>query len=267
MKRVLSICFVLTLVMWCSGTPTKSMGGARNISVGTGAETPTAKDYVQDGLVAMWDGIENAGWGLHDPNATVWKDLVGGNNLTMYNHGTHYEHFFSDDSLQGACYWSNDQMIKEMTSAVFSDGFTYEEVRTRTGFSGLVGSPNLGIGNWFQSGGYIGNQTFIRYRNTGPTYFPMSSDAPYSFVRSCAVDSNGAAMKLFIDGSFKQSIPAGSISTFSSSAVYIGFNLDTVDESSKFPILIHNVRIYSRALTAAEIAANYAIDKQRFNLP
>lgn len=23
----------------------------------------TAKDYVQDGLVAMWDGIENAGWG------------------------------------------------------------------------------------------------------------------------------------------------------------------------------------------------------------
>lgn len=36
----------------------------------------TAKDYVQDGLVAMWDGIENAGWGVHDSNATVWKDLV-----------------------------------------------------------------------------------------------------------------------------------------------------------------------------------------------
>ena len=37
----------------------------------------TAKDYVQDGLIAMWDGIENAGWGVHDPNATVWKDLIG----------------------------------------------------------------------------------------------------------------------------------------------------------------------------------------------
>ena len=35
---------------------------------------PTAKDYVQDGLIAMWDGVENAGWGVHDPNATVWKD-------------------------------------------------------------------------------------------------------------------------------------------------------------------------------------------------
>ena len=23
---------------------------------------PTARDYVQDGLIAMWDGIENVGW-------------------------------------------------------------------------------------------------------------------------------------------------------------------------------------------------------------
>ena len=29
----------------------------------------------------------------------------------------------------------------------------------------------------------------------------------------------------------------------------------------------HRIAIYSRALTDAEIAANYAIDKARFNLP
>ena len=29
----------------------------------------------------------------------------------------------------------------------------------------------------------------------------------------------------------------------------------------------HCCRIYNRALTAAEIAANYAVDKARFNLP
>ena len=29
----------------------------------------------------------------------------------------------------------------------------------------------------------------------------------------------------------------------------------------------HCLRLYSRALTAAEIAHNYAIDKARFNLP
>ena len=34
--------------------------------------------YITDGLVACWDGIENAGAGVHNPAATVWKDIVGG---------------------------------------------------------------------------------------------------------------------------------------------------------------------------------------------
>ena len=33
------------------------------------------------------------------------------------------------------------------------------------------------------------------------------------------------------------------------------------------PIEVYNIRLYSRALTASEIAANYAIDKARFGLP
>lgn len=44
---------------------------------------PTAKDYVQDDLIAMWDGIENAGWGVHDQKATVWKDLIRGELLNI----------------------------------------------------------------------------------------------------------------------------------------------------------------------------------------
>ena len=38
----------------------------------------TAKDYIQDGLVAIWDGIENVGYGLHDDDATIWKDCING---------------------------------------------------------------------------------------------------------------------------------------------------------------------------------------------
>lgn len=45
----------------------------------------TAEDYIaRDSLVAQWDGIENAGLGLaHDPDATVWKDLVGDHDFTI----------------------------------------------------------------------------------------------------------------------------------------------------------------------------------------
>lgn len=35
----------------------------------------SAKSYVKDGLVAMWDGIENAGFGQHSSDTSVWKNL------------------------------------------------------------------------------------------------------------------------------------------------------------------------------------------------
>ena len=44
--------------------------------------TPAAA-YIQDGLVACWDGVENAGTGVHDAGATVWKDLVAGREFTL----------------------------------------------------------------------------------------------------------------------------------------------------------------------------------------
>lgn len=34
-------------------------------------------DYVQRGLVAHWDAVDNVGTGTHDPSTTVWRDLSG----------------------------------------------------------------------------------------------------------------------------------------------------------------------------------------------
>ena len=47
------------------------------------ATTYTSASYVQDGLVAQWVGIDNAGTGVHDPTTNVWKDLKGHNDLTI----------------------------------------------------------------------------------------------------------------------------------------------------------------------------------------
>lgn len=38
----------------------------------------TAKSYVQDGLVGLWDAEENAGWDTHEAAPEAWKNLVGG---------------------------------------------------------------------------------------------------------------------------------------------------------------------------------------------
>ena len=37
----------------------------------------TERSYVQKGLVACYDGIDNAGTGVHDSNAATWADLSG----------------------------------------------------------------------------------------------------------------------------------------------------------------------------------------------
>lgn len=37
----------------------------------------TAKSYINTGLIAMWDGIENAGWGKHNSSLSTSKNLVG----------------------------------------------------------------------------------------------------------------------------------------------------------------------------------------------
>lgn len=36
-----------------------------------------AHSYVQKGLVACYDGIDNAGTGVHDSTAATWADLSG----------------------------------------------------------------------------------------------------------------------------------------------------------------------------------------------
>ena len=47
----------------------------------------TSASYVQRGLIAQWDGIDNVGTGVHDPNATVWKDLKGNLDMTLTSKG------------------------------------------------------------------------------------------------------------------------------------------------------------------------------------
>ena len=52
------------------------------------ADTYTSASYVQSGLIAQWDGIDNQGTGTHDPTATTWKDLKGSLDMTLTAKGS-----------------------------------------------------------------------------------------------------------------------------------------------------------------------------------
>lgn len=78
MKHLVLIFFISLGSLTAVSAPVRSLVAARNtINDSSEKVQYTAADYIQDGLIVMWDGIENAGWGVHDNNATVWKNLLG----------------------------------------------------------------------------------------------------------------------------------------------------------------------------------------------
>ena len=59
-----------------------------SFAVSSYATTYTSASYVQSGLIAQWDGIDNQGTGTHDPTATTWKDLKGSLDMALNAKGS-----------------------------------------------------------------------------------------------------------------------------------------------------------------------------------
>ena len=212
---------------------------------------PTAKDYVQDGLIAMWDGIENAGWGVHDSSATVWKDLVGGNDLVLQNTA-----HFDENSLVSA--------DRDKLTALCSSKLPYASIEV-CGFKDASrnSSALVCFGNSVD-----GNRMFTCEPSAIQTY-----NGNYMLILTTRVDPkctwagvhDGDRHDAYVRGE----LATGTIRSNSWASQHGLFGLSGSDVYSKYTFVgsYYSVRLYSRALTAEELAANYAIDKARFNLP
>lgn len=216
---------------------------------------PTARDYVQDGLVAMWDGIENAGWGVHDPNATVWKDLVGTNNIAL---------------TLGDGYWDRDGLNfvgpeNGGTYGVGSDiGITrgmLEVVFQKRGNE----TANIVVSNHYIPlilSDYVGVQKYIQLGD-GKGRIPVSSVLD---IRHVSAFVDGYAEFAYVDGVI---IMADSTTNYWSNMelskiVFSGYNVD--GRGYSFHGKLSCVRIYNLELSSQKVMSNYAIDKARFGL-
>ena len=90
---------------------------ARNPAFRAFLEVPqTAADYVSDGLILLYDGVENAGWGVHDDSAVSWRNLVAAD----VNTGTDMPIGISGDSV-GADAVSFAAQSRETSGALLSE--------------------------------------------------------------------------------------------------------------------------------------------------
>lgn len=259
----------------------------RRILMSGGAGAPSAKSYVQDGLVCMWDGVENVGYGVHDGAATGWVDLVGGLRIPLCR-----DAFFTDDSLQILVSddWasasnpirnycsvvSNDMVPQELKDAFATTESTTVESVWR--IANKETNPNdnaekVGIvldptESTFTSMGYLryGNPHYITFNPTGHTGYVPSEDE--TVAQSAVFVNNGKSVG-YIDG-VKKATMSGEKYTFRIfSNIYrpLILNGGSYYRGRNFRhVIAHSIRLYNRALTPGEVAANYAIDAARFGI-
>ena len=218
----------------------------------------TAADYATDGLVALWDGIENAGYGVHNPTATAWKNLVGavgGDFVVTAGH-------FTDNALAvtGVNYTRTAGMPSSPTNTLTVDvAFTIPNVVRTAG----------AMFSWrFETSGPLVTSTAWSYfRITGGSNGTYGNDTnSYDLVPFVGKSFN-ATMTTFVGQNGLYVGGALARSAFTTRASFNAKYKALLNAGGQGEIRYHSVRVYSRFLSASEIAANAAIDKERFNLP
>lgn len=209
--------------------------------------------YVTKGLIAMWDAEWNAGPGVHDPNATTWKDLIGSNDLDLY----------------GGAVFASDHLVIDTASRLYSATpittvGTLEICLSRTDAYNDVCLFTL------NSAGGRSMRNFVSWysnkigfsESDARTNLAMAQTKDWAATTFTFVPSSGA---VYSGGAAQQNLSEAFYYPLSSNLGGVAINPSVSSQSISGNW--YSIRVYSRALTAAEIAANYAIDKARFNLP
>ena len=216
----------------------------------------TARDYVQDGLVAMWDGKENAGWDTHEDGTIPVNLVTGSSDLTVHpgNTPSRADYFAFDGSYRL-------KISPSVTPVTIECCLEYDSSNLET--DGTFGVCRVGGQGWK-------DPKIVLISKDGVCYFP-SSYVPYT--QNCVIQDGKATLSLVKTKDMYARRFVNGVVSGSDSGVNLGtgWGLDgTVGIghviSRTLVGVVHSIRAYSRALTDDEVAANYAVDKARFGV-
>ena len=234
------LCIFMLVVAWAA--------------VSSAAAALTAASYAQDGLVGQWDGIENAGAGLHDPATNYWSDLTGqSGDFAVYTSCA----AFTENGLKKN---AAGIMATNVTATARTDVRTIEVVVSGAPSSGWVNalliSENQTATFSNDRGGY--RECFFDYQNFGW----QTTQKPAQETLTVTYSSATAASSYYQNGAK----PAGTKKTNywskpkNTSAMHIGgrSGYNSGGDWTTTGYTIHAIRLYSRVLTQAEIRRAHA---------
>lgn len=229
----------------------------------TGGVGPTAKSYVQNGLVAMWDGIENAGWGVHDSTPRLIDLMQSYSDQIIARMDSDHGVVESASKYRTMVNTSAVKTIEFLCSIDSTSYAKYGKIWTTqcagsTQYSGVVNYAGMCIG---------GKSDYPDQVMLGTTRPPSGflenpfSAGPYGKPFSVSF-SSASKTDIYLNGGF---VLKSDVHIEQQQYVYLNGEFGLTYRG--FLGGIYNIRLYNRTLSAAEVAANYAVDKIRFNLP
>ena len=234
-----------------------------------------ANPYVTDGLVLCFDGEWNAGFGVHDPAATVWKDLsASGNDATFVKLAD------GGEWLDNAYSFATNGHFQTQSSVALGASFTVQTVTDHSRYVHLgntwpwlfgsadgkfqiypsSGAPNLVLNADGLIGGSHRSQFTWTDRHCLTAMFNVSSNALFQGTTpgnwgSAGNASTGPASQTFCIGGCDATFAENNKGNGTAAAYRTA-------RAARTPY--HAVRVYNRLLTPEELARNRAVDEARF---
>lgn len=218
----------------------------------------SARNYVQDGLVGLYDAIENAGWDTHDASATSWKNLVGTSVMGDLDVTNLKSHSWGDAALTLTSNWDKvnpDGMLITDESVTLS-AFTIETA---------VKSPADGnVRRWESFPWTVAFETWTS-GNAGECYMERINGTRISACKtrmknaemafSTVYDSLQHVARAFADGVEYEA--GATVANYSYSGRLAFFSAMNNAQG-------HVIRVYNRVLSAEEVRLNNVLDQLRF---
>ena len=228
------------------------------------ATATSTSSYVQDGLIACWDGIENAGTGQHDASATVWKDIIAGYEVSLNNVTVEADRMTFAGTATSYGVLSAADTTSTFVAA--KDGTLEIVYRSSSSAASQVflqapQSSGIACGIWntstmlnYSHETQLNKPAFTFTSGTATNCLSVryTSSAPISAV------ANNSALATSTSASYWL-CPSGE------TQAYIGARASRANYP--VPDSSYCIRLYSRHLSDAEIAANYEVDQKRFVSP
>ncbi len=233
-------------------------------------------EYVQDGLIVLYDGENNTGNG-HSNQTTVWKNLapISEENPENQNNGTLMNFNFT----QTSGWTENSLMLDGVNDWVKMSYLDYENMTIEIVAKPLDVNPNKA--QYYLTNHQLGGMSLYNLSNRNGSqvnikgsYIPLNSSETVKTgqIYSMSMGYDGNLMYFNENDNFYKAEVGTEMTKPESSTVFVigtnpnGTREEIVSGDARIHMEVYSVRIYNRCLTEEEIKHNYKVDKKAFDI-